>query len=46
MEHGKKHFESPQTTAKALKEAAAKSYRLNASVDNSLSFVSNPTLKT
>ena len=39
MEHGKKHFECPQATAKALKETAAKSYRLNASVDNSLSFV-------
>ncbi len=39
MEHGKKHFENPETTAKALKEAAAKSYRLNACVDNSLSFV-------
>jgi len=39
MEHGKKHFECPQATAKALKEVAAKSYRLNASVDNSLSFV-------
>lgn len=39
MEHGKKHFEYPEATAKALKEAAAKSYRLNVCVDNSLSFV-------
>lgn len=39
MEHGKKHFNDPEATASALKEAARKSYRLNPSVDNSLNFV-------
>ena len=39
MEHGKKHFDNPEATASALKEAARKSYRLNPSVDNSLNFV-------
>ena len=39
VEHGKKHFNNPQDTAQALKEAVRKSYRINPSVDNSLNFV-------
>lgn len=39
VEHGRKHFDNPEATAKALKEAVRKSYRINPSVDNSLSFV-------
>jgi len=39
VEHGKDHFENPKATAIALKDAVRKSYRINPSVDNSLSFV-------
>lgn len=39
VEHGRKHFDNPEATAKALKDAVRKSYRINPSVDNSLSFV-------
>lgn len=39
IEHGNKHFDNPEATAKALKEAVRKSYRINPSVDNSLNFV-------
>jgi transposase len=39
MEHGKQHFDDPQATALALKDAVHKSYRINPSVDNSLNFV-------
>jgi len=39
VEQGKQRFSDPATTAKALKDAARKSYRLNPVVDNSLNFV-------
>jgi len=39
VEHGKDLFSDPIATATALKEAVRKSYRMNASVDNSLNFV-------
>lgn len=39
VEHGKELFSDPKATAAALKEAVRKSYRMNTSVDNSLSFV-------
>jgi transposase len=39
VEHGKDHFTNPQSTAIALKDAVRKSYRINPSIDNSLSFV-------
>ncbi len=39
VEHGKDLFSDPMATATALKEAVRKSYRMNASVDNSLNFV-------
>lgn len=39
VEHGKDHFQDPNATAIALKDAVRKSYRMNASVDNSLNFV-------
>jgi len=39
VEHGRKHFTDPKSTANALKEAARKSYRINSSVDSSLNFV-------
>ena len=39
VEHGKELFTDPKATALALKEAVRKSYRINASVDNSLNFV-------
>lgn len=38
-EHGKDLFSDPEATAKALKEAVHKSYRINSSMDNSLNFV-------
>ena len=39
VEHGNKHFDNPEATANALKDAVRKSYRINPSVDNSLNFV-------
>jgi len=39
VEHGKELFSDPKATAVALKDAVRKSYRMNASVDNSLNFV-------
>lgn len=39
VEHGRKQFNDPDATATALKEAVNKSFKLNASVDNSLNFV-------
>ena len=39
VEHGKELFSDPKATATALKNAVRKSYRINASVDNSLNFV-------
>lgn len=39
VEHGKDHFQDPNMTAKALKDAVHKSYRINPTVDNSLNFV-------
>jgi len=39
VEHGKDLFADPVATATSLKEAVRKSYRMNASVDNSLNFV-------
>ena len=39
VEHGKKKFDDPTATAKALKDAAKKSFKLNAAMDNSLNFV-------
>ena len=39
MEKGRQHFEDPQATALALKEAVDKSYRIHPSVANSLNFV-------
>lgn len=39
VEHGKELFSDPKGTALALKDAVRKSYRMNASVDNSLNFV-------
>lgn len=39
VEHGKDLFSDPKATATALKDAVHKSYRMNASVDNSLNFV-------
>lgn len=39
VEHGKDLFSDSVATATALKEAVRKSYRMNASVDNSLNFV-------
>ena len=39
VEHGKDLFSDPKATAVALKDAVRKSYRMNASVDNSLNFV-------
>jgi len=38
-EHGKDLFSDPKATAVALKDAVRKSYRMNATVDNSLNFV-------
>lgn len=39
VEHGKDHFQNSVASAKALKDAVHKSYRINSSVDNSLNFV-------
>jgi hypothetical protein len=39
VEHGKELFSDPKATALALKDAVRKSYRINASVENSLNFV-------
>ncbi len=39
VEHGKELFSDPKSTSLALKDAVRKSYRMNASVDNSLNFV-------
>jgi transposase len=39
VENGKALFSDPKATAIALKDAVRKSYRMNASVDNSLNFV-------
>lgn len=39
VEHGRDLFSDPKATAAALKDAVRKSYRMNASVDNSLNFV-------
>ncbi|NLM58752.1 MAG: IS110 family transposase [Clostridium sp.] len=39
VENGKDHFSDPKASALILKDAVRKSYRMNASVDNSLNFV-------
>lgn len=39
VDNGKELFADPKATASALKDAVRKSYRMNASVDNSLNFV-------